>query len=214
MSGVDQPTGAPTFRPGSRRRARIAAGATLAALAVGGNVLVYASVDDRTEVLQVVRDVRAGELVTFSDLRVVEVDTDPTVPVVVADDADLVADQYARVHIAAGTLLAPVLVQPGPLMAPGSAVVAVELRPTLVPDGLRERSVIELVVRSDTDGAQPFRTTGRVVTRPAPVEGVSGVVSMSVEVVADAAAAVASADDLRLVLRDPGIDPVYGEAGE
>lgn len=198
------------FRPGSRRRARIAGGAALAAIAIGGNVVVYTSLDERTEVLQVVTDIRAGELVTADHLRVVEVDLDATVPVVPADDLVLVADQHARVHIASGTLLAPLLVQPAPLVGPESAVVAVELRPTLVPDGLRERSLVELIVMSENAGdGESHRTTGRVVTRPTEVDGISGVVSMSVEVAVADAPVIAAGDDLRIVLLEPGVDPAY-----
>lgn len=196
------------FRPSSRRRARIAGGAVLAAAAIGGNVLVYSSLDERTEVVQVVTDIRAGELVTTDHLRIVAVDVDPTVSVVPATDLATVANQYARVHIASGALLSDVLVQPAPLVAAGAAIVAVELRPTLVPDGLRERSQVELIAVSD-DGE--LRTTGRAVTRPTEVDGVSGVVTMSVEVAADIAARVAAADDIRIVLVEPGTDPAYPE---
>lgn len=209
-AGKPRPHDAKGFRPGSRRRARIAGGAALAAIAIGGNVVVYTSLDDRTEVLQVVSDIRAGDIVTADDLRVVEVDVDPTVPVVPAGELALVTDQHARVHIASGSLLAPLLVQPAPLVGPDSAVVAVELRPTLVPDGLRERSLVELIVMSDagTEGER-HRTTGRVVTRPAEVDGVSGVVSMSVEVAEVDAPAIAAGDDLRVVLLEPDADPAY-----
>lgn len=200
------PPDAKGFRPGSRRRARIAGGAALAAVAIGGNVLLYTSLDDRTEVVQVVTDIRAGELVTADALRIVEVDLDPTVPVVAADDLATVVNQHARVHIASGTLLAPVLVQPTPLVGLDSAIVAIELRPTRVPDGVRERSLLELIVPGD---AGELRTTARVVTRPTEVAGISGVVSMSVEVAGADAAAVASGDDLRIVLLDPGDDPAY-----
>lgn len=206
----DAPREAKGFRPGSRRRARIAGGAALAAVAIGGNVLAYSSLDDRTEVLQVVTDVRAGEPVTAEHLRIVEVDLDPTVPVVLAADLGLVAGQHARVHIVSGTLLSPVLVQPGPLVDVGAAVVAIELRPSLVPDGLRERSQVELIAVS---GDEELRTTGRAVTRPGEVDGVSGVVTMSVEVERDVAAAVAAAEEVRVVLVDPGLDPVYGDEG-
>lgn len=200
------------FRPGSRRRTRIAAGVVVAALAVGGNVLVYTSLDDRAEVLQVVTDIRAGEPVTADDLRIVAVDLDATVPAVPADQLAAVADQYARVHIAAGTLLVPVLVQPEPLVGPGSSVVAIELRPTRVPAGLRERSPLELIARPAGDGEPPeLRTTGRAVTRPAEVDGVSGVVSMSVEIASADAAALAAADDIRVVLLEPDADPAYAD---
>lgn len=203
-----RPTESRGFRPGSRRRARIAGGAALAAVAIGGNVLLYASLDDRTAVLQVVTDIRAGELVAADDLRIVEVDVDPEVPVVPAEELGRVVNQHARVHIASGTLLAPVLVQPLPLVSPESAVVAVELRPTLVPSGVRERSLLELIVVS---GDEEHRATGRAVTRPSEVEGVSGLVSMSVEVASGDAALVAAGDEVRVVLLEPGIDAAYEE---
>jgi hypothetical protein len=207
-----RPVPAKGFRPGSRRRARIAGGAVVAALAVGGNVLVYTSLDDRAEVLQVVTDIRAGEAVSAADLRVVAVDLDPTVPAVPGDQLAAVADQYARVHIAAGTLLAPVLLQPAPLVGSGASVVAIELRPTRVPAGLRERSHVELIATSAADaGPVELRTTGRAVTRPVEVDGVSGVVSMSVEVGAADAAALAAADDIRVVLLEPHVDPAYAD---
>ncbi len=70
------------FRPASRRRHADAARSILAAVAIGGNVLVYSALDDKTEVLQVTRDVPAGEMITAADLRIVEVDVDPSVPTV------------------------------------------------------------------------------------------------------------------------------------
>ena len=194
------------FRPGSRRRARIAGGAALAAMAIGGNVLAYASLDDRIEVVQVVADVRAGEVVTLDRLRVVAVDVDPTVPVVPATELAVVAEQHARVHIASGSLLSPVLLQPGPLVSDGSAIVGIELRPTRVPEGLRERSRLLLIATSEDGDA--LRVGARAVTSPAEADGVSGVVTMSVEVADADAAGVAAADEIRVILLDPGIDPV------
>ena len=136
-----RPPAAPRgFRPPSRRRARIALGVFVAAIAVAGNLLVYASLDHKAEVLQVVRDIPAGDLVSASDLRVVTVDVDATVPTVAPDAIGSVVNQYARVHIAAGTLMVGVLVQPSPLVTAGQGVVAVEIRPSHVPAGLRERS--------------------------------------------------------------------------
>lgn len=200
------------FRPGSRRRARIAGGAALAAVAIGGNVLAYASLDDRTEVLQVVADVRAGEIVTAERLRVVAVDVDPSVPVVPAADLAVVAEQHARVHLASGSLLSPVLLQPSPLVADGTAVVGIELRPTRVPDGLRERSRL-LVIATSEDGDE-LSAEARAVTRPAEADGVSGVVTMSVEVADADAPRVAAADEIRVILLDPGVDPVHAPTPE
>jgi len=211
MSG--DPSGSvPTrFRPAPRQRVRIAAGAGLVAAGVLRNVVAYSSLDRRVEVVQLVNDVRAGSLVTVADVRIVAVDVDPTVPVTPAADLAAVIDRHAKVHLVAGTLVSPVLLQAEPLLTPGTSVVAVELRPTRVPTGLRERSSIELIVSSGRSGDEPeqIRAVGRVVTRPTEVDGVTGSVSMSVEIDPTVAALVAAADDVRVVLLDPGDDAAY-----
>jgi SAF domain len=193
------------FRPTSRRRSRIAAGAVLAAFAIGGNVLLYTSLDDKTEVLQLVRDVRAGEVVTGADLRVVEVDLDPTVPAVAADDLGLVVNRYARVFLPAGSLIFDQLVQPTPLVTEGAGVVAVEVRPSQIPAGVTTRSQVLLVIVPDGD-ADLFVANGRVVRHGGSDEG-GGVAALSVEVAVDDAPLVAAADDVRVVLVEAGIDP-------
>lgn len=201
-TGAREPRG---FRPTSRRRSRIAAGAVLAAIAIGGNVLLYTSLDDRTEVLQLARDVRAGERVTSDDLRIVEADLDATVPVVPAADIGRVVNQVARVYLPAGSLISDGVVQSTPLVAEGAGVVAVEVSPSRVPAGLTTRSLVLLVI--DLGGGEPFVTSARVV-RHAGGEGSS----MSVEVPVDVAPVVAAADGVRLVLVEPGVDEAT-EAG-
>ena len=199
-AGRAEPRG---FRPASRRRSRLAAGAILAAIAIGGNVLLYASLDDQTEVLQLVRNVRAGEIVTSEDLRIVEVDLDPTVPAVAADDIGLVVNRYARVYLPSGTLIFDQLVQSTPLVSDGAGVVAVEIRATRVPSGLSTRSQVLLVV-VDEGSSELFVTEGRVVRRG--TDGDEGG-ALSVEVAVADAPRVAAADDVRVVLIEPGIDP-------
>lgn len=209
-SSAGEPRG---FRPASRRRSRIAIGAALAALAIGGNVLLYSSLDDKTEVLQVVRNVRAGEVVTSDDLRVVEVDLDPTVPAVAADQIGLVVNQYARVYITSGSLMVQQLVQPTPLVTAGAGVVAVEIRPTRVPSGLRERSRVMIVVLPEDADDDLFVTTGRVVARGTDADNVTGVFGLSVEVAEGDAPAVAAGDDVRVVVLDPGSDTATERGG-
>jgi SAF domain len=194
------------FRPASRRRVRITVGVFVAALAVGGNLLVYSSLDHETEVLQVVRDIPAGDMVSADDLRVVAVEVDPTVPTVAPDDIGAVVNQYARVHIAAGTLMVDVFVQSAPLVALGQGVVAVEIRPTQLPAGLRERSRVMLVVVGG-DGLPGLVTEGRVVSRGETSESSDNALALSVEVRQEDAAAIAAADDVRVALLDPGADP-------
>lgn len=185
----------------------MAAGAVLAAVAIGGNVVLYTSLDDRVEVLQLARDVRAGEVVRPGDLRVVEADLDPTVPVVRAGDVDRVVDRFARTYLPAGSLVTDGLVQSEPLVAEGASVVAVDVPATLLPAGLTTRSQVLLVV--PVPGGEPVVTPGRVVRRP-DLEGDG--TAMSVEVPRDVAARVAAADGVRVVLVEPGIDTAT-EAG-
>ena len=197
-SSSDRPE-PPGFRPASRRRSRIAAGVIMAAVAIGGNVLLYTSLDDKTEVLQLVRDVRAGEVVTTGDLRVVEVDVDANVPVVEADEIGQVANRYARVFLPAGSLIYAELVQVEPLVSEGAGVVAVQISPSRVPAGVTTRAQVLLVI---PDGDELFTTAARVVRNV----GVDGT-SMSVEVAIDDAPRVAAAGDVRVVLVEPGSDP-------
>lgn len=195
------------FRPTSRRRSRIAAGAVLAAIAVGGNVLLYTSLDDKASVLQLTNNVRAGEQLTAADLRTVEVDLDPTVPVVASDDIALVLNRYATTYIAAGSLLFEGLVQTRPLVTDGAGVVAVEVSPTRLPSGLLERSRVLVVIVDDGELAS---VEARVVAVGRNPEG-GGSGSLSVEVSITDAAAVAAAGDVRIVLVDPANDPVDDE---
>lgn len=200
------------FRPASRRRARLAAGAVLAAVGIGGNVLLYTSLDDSVEVVQVSTNVRAGQQITTADLRIVEVDVDASVPVVPAASIGTIVGQYATVYIAAGTLMVDVLVQPTPLVAPGRSVVAIELRPTQVPDGLLERSRVQLIIVGGND--EPiYLAEGRVVSLVGTDANGDEQGSMSFEVEAVDAPALAAARDVRVVLLDPGDDPALPPAG-
>lgn len=199
--------GAPRgFRPTSRRRARLAGGVAIAAIGIVGNLLVYSSLDHSSQVVQAVSTIRQGERIDASDLRVVDARLDASVPAVPADQLGALVGQYARTYIGAGTLLIDVMVQPAPLVSPGQGVVAVEIRPTRVPRDLRERSQVELVVVPASPDAEPFVTLGRVVGRTEAADS-GDVVSLSVEVSEGDAPRVAAADDVRVVLLDPGIDP-------
>lgn len=210
--GLDRRDAAPApaaprgFRPASRRRSRIAAGAVVAAIGIGGNVLLYTSLDDTIQVVQAADTIRQGEQIERGDLRIVDVELDDSVPVVRADQIDLLVGRYARTYIAAGTIVVDVMAQPSPLVTRGQGVVAVEIRPTRVPRDLRERSRVLVVVVSDDDGGL-FVTRGRVVSRSDLTGGGdSDALSLSVEVAEADGPTVAAANDVRVVLLDPGID--------
>ncbi|CAN5443934.1 hypothetical protein BH23ACT3_BH23ACT3_03990 [soil metagenome] len=208
-SRLDEGTRARGFRPSSRRRSRIAAGVALAAVAVGANLVVYSGLDRREPVLQVVRDVPAGEQLTSDHLREVEVAADASVRMMSGDQAGAVVGSYARVRLVAGSLVVADALQPDPLVSPGAAIVAIQVSEGALPIGLRERSRVRLVLTATraADDPTPTVVDGRVVGMPSAPQSVSGRLSLSVEVAEHLAADVVANDDVRVVLTDPGHDP-------
>jgi flagella basal body P-ring formation protein FlgA len=179
-------------------------------IAVGVVLLVFASTDKRVAVLQVVRDLPAGTQLTPDDVRSVDVSADPSLAVVRTLDLPAVVGQYTKVRIVTGGLLATGLLQSQPLVAPGSAVVAVTVPAGEVPAGIRERSQVQVVMPSSGnahDVAPVAPVTGRVVGLPAAPDSVTGQMSLSLEVSAVDAVTVANAAEVRVVLIDPGVDP-------
>jgi hypothetical protein len=175
-------------------------------------LFVFSSADRRVPVLQAVRDVPAGAQLTAADLRAVELSVDPSLAVVHAVDIGSVIGQYSKVRIVSGGLVSASMLQPGPLVAPGSAVVAVMVPSGELPIGLRERSHVQLVMPVQGDAVAPAPVAGRVVGLPLAPDATTGQLSVSVEVSAIDAVTVASAKTVRLVLLDPGIDPAGGQS--
>lgn len=203
-AGLDErPAG--RFRPSPRRRNRIAAGVALGATAIAGNVYVYSSLNEASPVVQVVRDVPAGEQLRADALRPVDAMLDDTVQAVPGDDLEQLVGQYARVRLVAGSLVTSASVQPGPLVDPGNAVVAVRVPEGALPVGLRERVPIELVLPPDDDGEATV-VPGVVVALPSRPDSVLGTLSLSVELAAADAPVVAASDDVRVVLLAPAVE--------
>jgi len=169
-------------------------------------LLVFSTADRRVGVLQVVRDLPAGAQVGIDDVRSIELSVDSSLAVVRATDMASVVGQYTKVRIIAGGLLASGLVQPDPLVAPGSAVVAVTIPSGELPAGLRERSQVQIVIPVTGDDVAAPPVVGRVVGLPDAPDAVTGQLSVSFEVAAIDAVAVASATRVRVVLLDPGVD--------
>lgn len=181
----------------------------LAAIAVGGNAYLYSTLNSSDPVVQVVRDVPAGEPLTGDMFRTVEVDADSTVNLVPADQIDSLIGNHAKVRLVAGSLITAESVQRGPLVSEGSAVVAVQVGEGTLPIGLRERVPVVLVIPGSTGQAAtgPTSIAGRVVGLPVATDSALGVQSLSVEVAVADAATVAAADDVRIVLVEPTEDP-------
>ena len=196
----ERPSSTPA-RISSRARGRLALGALIVAIGVLINLAIYRSVDDKSPVLQLNRDVPAGQQISADDFRTVEIGADGAFRSVPSSDLNAVVGSYAKVRLIAGTLLAREALQAGPLVAPGASVVAVTFPAGEVPIGLRERSRVSVViVASDRTSTS---VNGTIVGLPSQT-GSSGQVSVSIELAAGDAGAVAAAEKVRLVLLDPG----------
>ena len=205
------------FRPSARRRNRIVAGAVLAAVAVAGNVWLYSNIDSDEQVLQVTRDVTAGEQITEDMLRLVDVEVDDSVSIVPAEQLASTVGSYAKVRLVAGSLVTPASLQGDPLVTDGASVVAVRVPDGSLPIGLRERVPVDIVLppRTTTNPeatSEPYVVTGRVIGLPGTPDSTVGLVSVTLEVAAAEASRVAAADDVRLVLRQPSEDVTASEA--
>lgn len=206
MTNHEQPL---RFRPTGRRRNRIAAGVALAAVAIGGNIYVYSTLDDATPVVQVVRDVPAGTQLSADMLRTVDADVDATVNVITGDRLGSLVGSYAKVRLVSGALVTSEALQTGPLVSPGNSIVAVQLPDGSLPVGTRERAPIQLVIppTSDPSSTAPTVIEGRVVGLPVETTSALGELSLSVEVASDDAPTLAAADVVRIVLNEPADDP-------
>ena len=208
-----------TFRPSSRRRNRIAAGVALAVAAIAGNLFVYSGLDDEESVLQVVRDVPAGERITSEMLRTVDVRVDDSVAVVPATQLEAVVGSVAKVRLVSGALVTSPSLQYEPLVSAGTSVVAIQLDEGAIPVGLRERVPIDIVIPADTNLANEAPLSdlviaARVVALPIAPSAAIGTMSLSVEVAAIDAATLAAANDVRVVLVEPQPDPAQLDPGQ
>ncbi len=204
------------FAPSSRRRNRIAAGVALAAIAVGANLLIYTSVNDAAPVAQVVVDVPAGTQITSEMLRTVDVDAPSSVNLVPGDQLGSLVGSYAKVRLVSGSLITEQSVQGTPLVGAGNSVVAIRVDEGGLPVGLRERVPVQLVIPapSAAETMQPMVIEGVVVALPIATANALGEQSLSVEVAAGSAPVVAAADDVRVVLAEPQIDPPDDTSGD
>jgi hypothetical protein len=184
----------------------MAAGTLLSLVAVGVVLFVFSTTDKRVGVLQVVHDIPAGSQLSASDVRSIELSTDPSLAVVEATDLAVVVGRYAKVRIVTGGLLAGSLLQAAPLVGPGAAVVAVSIPEGELPAGLRERSHVQVIIPPRGDAAVAS-VVGRVVGLPAAPDSTTGQMSVSLEVAVADAVVIAGAERVRVVLLDPGVDP-------
>jgi hypothetical protein len=190
----------------------------LGAAAIGGNLLIYAQLNDSAAVVQAVRDIPAGSEITPDMFRVVDVDVDPTVPTISGDQLSLLTGQYARTRIASGSLVVDVAIQPKPLVEAGKAILAIEIDKDLVPTGVRARSNLQIVTLTSnnvaTEPDAPEAIPARAMSAAVDSASGGGTVSLSIEVDAAQTATIATADIVRVVLLPPEPDTSADVASE
>jgi hypothetical protein len=193
------------------RPVRALAGATLVVASVVTAIALYSRVADRTEALAVTRTVLAGEQITAADLEVVSLASDDDLAFVPASERDRVVGQYARVRLAADSLLVDESVQPRPLVDPTLVLMSVEVPAGQVPVGLREQSRLVLVVTPPGSRPEtgPVLVPATVAAVPRDLAAIVGgadtraMVPLSVEVPPDSVSLVGAAAAVSVGVLDP-----------
>ena len=164
---------------------------------------IYTRIGDRHEVLAVTRTVLAGAQLSASDLRVVSISSDDSLPSVPSSAMDSMVGQYARVRMVQGSLLVVDSVQARPLVDPSKALMSVPVPLSGVPTGLREGSRLVLIVTPKASGAAaaPVLVEATVAAVPRNLgdlinggDSNQSTVALSVEVPPESAAVVGAAD--------------------
>jgi hypothetical protein len=191
----------PSTQATARHRGRIAAGATLLVASAILAVLVYGNLGDRSPVLAAATDIRPGQVIDESDLKVVHVSADAEVATVPASRRREIVGRRAAVGLAAGSLVAPASVNDGPGVPAGSTVVGAIVKPGQYPIGLREGD--EVVVLVVSDGSRSTNGVDAVIVSVSTRSGPEGT-AIALAVPSDDAPAIAQAGaQSRLILTQP-----------
>ena len=184
-------------------------------MAIGGNVLVYSSLDAHNPPSRSSSRSR-GRGDHRRHAGMVDVDVDPSVNVVSGEQLDSLVGSYAKVRLVSGSLVTAESLQSEPLVAEGGAVVAIQVAEGSLPVGLRERVPVVLVIpRQGQRRSRRPDIDRRSNRRPADDDGFGARAPMvSVEVARADAATVAAADDVRVVLVEPTPDPASDDEAD
>lgn len=128
-----------------RNRSRVAGGALLMTVCTLAAVVVFGQAGDRKSVLAMARTVEVGEIVEASDLRAVQVSSDPGVRTVASMDRSRVVGHPAAVRLVAGSLLSPAEVGEGAGLPDGMALIGAVLKAGQFPIGLAPGDTVSLV---------------------------------------------------------------------
>lgn len=139
----------PSTQATARHRGRIGAGAVLLTISAILAVLVYGNLGDRSAVLAAAAEIRPGQMIEESDVKVVRVAADPDVATVPASRRADIVGKRAAVGLTPGSLLAPESVTAGPGIPAGNTIIGAVVKPGQYPIGLREGDEIVVLVVSE-----------------------------------------------------------------
>lgn len=203
---------APSSVAPPKRRVRLpelAVGILVTVLFALGAVLWHLNATTKVPALAVSTEVRRGEVIESSDLRVIYVASDDTVARLTAADSSSVVGRVALVDLVPGTLVTSALVAGAASLSEGQGVVGLALEPGQYPSlGLASGDRVNVVVT--TEGGTAADSGPKVVAHGATVFEVEDLASsrklvsiLTAEADAEAVAAAASSGGLRLVLVAP-----------
>lgn len=195
-----------------KRRVRLpelAVGILVTVLFALGAVLWHLNATTKVPALAVSTEVRRGEVIESSDLRVIYLASDDTVVRLTAADSSSVVGRVALVDLAPGTIVTSAVVADAAALSEGEGVVGLALEPGQYPSlGLAPGDRVHVVVT--TEGAAAAEGGPKVVAHDATVFEVEDLASsrrlvsiLAAEADAEAVASAASSGGLRLVLVAP-----------
>lgn len=202
--------GSPSLAPRRRRikGTEVALGLFIAVACALAAVLIHLGSVERTAVLAARVDVDQGQVIRAQDLKVVNVAADSDVAHVGREELDDVVGRRATTAIVTGQLLADGMTTNEDSVGPGEAVVGLALLPGQLPSlDLTAGDRVHVVSSTLADAEAGSDERDPVLTRSATVVSVEAldadrrlVTLVTSEADAEAVAAAAGSDSLRLVV--------------
>jgi hypothetical protein len=182
--------------PRKRTRPFLAVGAVLVLAGAGAFALAWSHLGGRTSVIELKSAVTAGQVISLSDLRSVQVAADSSVPLIPVSDASQVIGHRAGVSLPAGTLLSAADLGGGSVPAAGQTLVALEVKPGSYPSQVAPGATVAV---SALTAVGQTGTTVNVAGLPtatvlsvAPAANSSGDVEVSLQATQSAAGQIAA----------------------
>jgi hypothetical protein len=194
-------TPSPSTQATARHRGRIGAGAVLLTISAILAVLVYGNLGDRSAVLAAAAEIRPGQMIEESDVKVVRVAADPDVATVPASRRADIVGKRAAVGLTPGSLLAPESVTAGPGVPAGNTIIGAVVKPGQYPIGLREGD--EIVVLVVSEGSENSSGVEAVIVSVSSRSGPEGTAIALAVPSANASALARAGAQGRLILTRP-----------